>query len=185
MEIYEHNPIIYIICGKARYGKDTVSCIIRKMYEEQGKKAVNLQYSSYIKEYVKKIYNWDGSDENKPRELLDQVGTQVIRGKIDKLFFVKNICNDIMVYSYYFDVITISDTRTKDEIDVPKKQFDKVVSIHVDRPNFDNRLTAEQKKFFTEVDLDDYDNYDYKIINDGTIEDLEIKVKKIVEKEMM
>lgn len=185
MEIYEHNPIIYIICGKARYGKDTVASIIRNIYEEQGKRAVNLQYSAYIKEYVKKIYKWDGNDETKPRDLLDQVGTKVIRGKIDNLFFVKNICNDIKVYSYYFDVITISDTRTKEEVDVPRKVFDKVVAIHVERPNFDNKLTDEQKQYFTEVDLDDYDNYDYRIVNDGTIADLELKVKEIVEKEMM
>ncbi len=185
MEIYSRNPKIYIICGKARHGKDTVAEIIRKIYEEKGLKALNLQYSSYIKEYAKKISNWDGSEDTKPRELLQILGTQVIREKIDSLFFVKNVCNDIKVYSYFFDIITISDSRAKVEVDIPRKEYDNVVAIHVLRPNFDNGLTEEQKKHFTEVDLDDYDKYDYKILNDSTIDDLEIKIRAMLEKEVL
>ena len=55
MEIYNHNPIIYIVCGKARHGKDTVAGMIREICEEKGLKTINLQYSSYIKEYAKKF----------------------------------------------------------------------------------------------------------------------------------
>ena len=88
-------PKIYIVCGKARHGKDTVSEIIRNYYTEKGLKVLNLQYSSYIKEYAKKISNWDGSEETKPRELLQHLGTEVIRKNIDNLFFVNRICEDI------------------------------------------------------------------------------------------
>lgn len=173
-------PKIYIVCGKARHGKDTVSEIIRNYYTEKGLKVLNLQYSSYIKEYAKKISNWDGSEETKPRELLQHLGTEVIRKNIDNLFFVNRICEDIMVYSYYFDCITISDARAKVEVDIPKSKFDNVIAIHIERPNFDNGLTEEQKKHFTEVDLDDYDKYDHKILNDSTIEDLKTKVESII-----
>ncbi|NLL44416.1 MAG: hypothetical protein GX247_01955 [Mollicutes bacterium] len=185
MEIYNHNPIIYIVCGKARHGKDTVAGMIREICEEKGLKTINLQYSSYIKEYAKKISNWDGSEETKPRELLQKLGTEVIRQNIDYLFFVKNICNDIRVYSYFFDIITISDSRFKVEVDIPRENFDRVVAIHIERPNFDNGLTEEQKNHPSEKDLDDYDKYDYRIINDGTLEELKEKVREIVEKEMM
>ncbi len=181
MNLREGQAKTFIICGKARHGKDTVAEIIRNYYENHDKKTLNLQYSSYIKEYAKKISNWDGSEETKPRELLQQLGTDVIRKRIDSLFFVKRICSDIQVYSYFFDVITISDARAKVEVDIPKEQFDKIIAIHVERPNFDNGLTEEQKRHFTEVDLDDYDKYDYKLVNDGTLEDLKEKVHNLLE----
>ena len=41
-------------------------------------------------------------------------------------------------------------------------------------------MTEEQKKHPTEVDLDDYDKYDYKILNDGSISDLENKISDIL-----
>ena len=47
-----------------------------------------------------------------------------------------------------------------------------MVAIHIERPNFDNGLTEEQKNHPSEKDLDDYDKYDYRIINDGTLEEL-------------
>lgn len=178
MEVFDRKPYIFIICGKARHGKDTVASMIEKYYKD--KKIINLQYSSYIKEYAKKISSWDGSEENKPRELLQQLGTNVIREKIDPLFFVDRIIGDIRVYSYFFDAITISDARAKVEVDAPKEKFENVIAIHINRPNFDNGLTEEQKNHFTEIDLDDYDKYDYYIENDGTLEDLEKKVLNIL-----
>lgn len=177
-------PKIYIICGKARHGKDTVAEIIKKCYLEKNYDILNLQYGSYIKEYAKKISNWDGKEETKPRELLQQLGTNVIRNQIDELFFVKRLIDDIKVYSYFFDALTISDARFKVEVDMPRVNFKNVMVLHVIRPNFDNGLTEEQKKHPSEVDLDDYENYDYTIMNDGSLEDLEEKVRKIIEQEM-
>ncbi len=184
MNLKEKQPKIYIICGKARHGKDTIAEMIQKYYIENKQEVLNLQYSSYIKEYAKKISNWDGSEETKPRELLQQLGTNIIREKIDDLFFVKKLTDDIKVYSFFFDVLVISDSRFKVEVNTTRDNFQNVVVIHVIRPDFDNGLTEEQKRHRTEVDLDDYENYDYTIINDGSIEELEKKVKEIVETEM-
>ena len=133
------------------------------------------------KEYAKVISNWDGSEETKPRSLLQQLGTEIIRKKIDYNFFVDRIIGDIKVYSFFFDAIIITDARAKIEVDKPKQELSKIIAIHVVRPNFDNGLTEEQKKHFTEVDLDDYSKYDYEIINDSTLEDLREKVFKILE----
>lgn len=184
MKIKEKQPKIYIICGKARHGKDTIAQIIKDYYASHQYDILNLQYSSYVKEYAKKISNWDGSEETKPRELLQQLGTNIIRDKIDEAFFVKKLIDDIKVYSFFFDVLTISDARFKLEVDVPKENFDDVVVIRVNRPNFDNGLTEEQKKHRTETDLDDYENYDYVIENDGNLEELNKKIIKIIKQEM-
>ncbi|MBR3897747.1 MAG: hypothetical protein IKJ43_00515 [Bacilli bacterium] len=171
---------IYIIAGKARHGKDTTAEFIHKLYED--KKYINLSYGSYIKEYAKKISDWDGSEETKPRELLQRLGTDIIRNKIDEHFFIKRLCDDIKVYSYFFDVATISDARFPDEIDIPREMFEDVITIKVVRNNFETPLSSSEQIHRTETALNDYDNFDYIIENDGTLEELEEKVKKIVEK---
>ena len=171
------NPKIIILSGKARAGKDTTMNFLNEIYSN----IIQLQYGSYIKEYAKKISNWDGSEETKPRELLQQLGTNIIRENIDNKFFVKKMIDDIKVYSYFFDTIVISDARFKIEIDDIKNTFNNVIAVRIERPNFDNGLTLEQKKHPSEIDLDDYNKFDYKLINDGTLEDLKKKVEKLVE----
>lgn len=171
------NPKIIILSGKARAGKDTTMNFLNEIYNN----IIQLQYGSYIKEYAKKISNWDGSEETKPRELLQQLGTNIIRENIDNKFFIKKMIDDIKVYSYFFDTIVISDARFKIEIDDIKNTFNNVIAVRIERPNFDNGLTLEQKKHPSEIDLDDYNKFDYKLINDGTLEDLKKKVEKLVE----
>ncbi len=171
---------IYVIAGKARHGKDTTAIAIRKAYKD--KKVINLAYANYIKEFAKKISNWDGKEETKPRELLQTLGTDIVRDKIDKDFFVKRLCDDIRVYSYYFDIITISDARFPNEIDIPKNLFDNVISIKVVRNHFESPLTLKQQNHATETALDNYNDFDFVLMNDGTIEDLEVKVEQLVKK---
>ena len=51
--------------------------------------------------------------------------------------------------------------------------------IHVSRNQ--TNLTEKQKIHKTEISLDEYQNYDYDIKNNGTIEELKIKIIKILE----
>lgn len=170
---------IFIVSGKARHGKDTVASMIRDYYSD--KKCINLSYGSYIKDYAMKISDWDGSEETKPRDLLQHLGTEVIRKNIDEKFFIKRLCDDIRVYSYYFDIVTISDARFPDEIDIPRSLFPSVYVIKVVRSNYDSPLSSKQMKHSTETALDNYDNYDYVIENDGSLDDLRDKVKVILD----
>ncbi len=174
-------PKIFLISGKAQAGKDTTAGLIKEILEEKGLKVVNLQYSSYIKEYAKKISGWDGNEATKPRELLQVLGTDIIRKELGKDFFVKKLVEDIKVYSFFYDIITISDVRLKIEIDIPRNKFDNIYALRIIRPNFDNGLSEEQKMHPTEIDLDDYENFDYILTNDGTIPDLGKKVLKMLE----
>ena len=42
MEIKETKPYTFIICGKARNGKDTIGGFIKEYYENHNKKTINL-----------------------------------------------------------------------------------------------------------------------------------------------
>ena len=178
MEFKNRNPLIYVIAGLARNGKDTIASDILNYYSKLGIKGINLQFSSYIKEYAKNISSWDGSDENKPRELLQQLGTELIRNKIDSKMFIKRMIDDIKVYSYFFDVIVVSDARFVDEISTVKDNFSNVFVINVSCK--ENGLTFEQKNHSTETGLDNYSDYDFVINNDGSKYDLKKKILEVL-----
>lgn len=181
MELKKRNAKIIIVSGKANSGKDTTCEFIDNYVKIRGLKTVNLQFSSYIKMYAKKISNWSGDDDSKPRTLLQELGTDIIRKQIDNEFFIKRIIEDIKVYSYYFDVITISDARLPEEIESIYTSFKNVYRVNITRPNFNNSLNDQERKHATEVALDKYNNYDYVIVNEGTLQDLNEKAKKIVD----
>ncbi len=170
---------IFMFCGKARSGKDTSALILKKILEEKNKKVLILQYSYYIKEFAKKISDWDGSEETKPRSLLQELGTDIIRKKIDEQFFVKKLIEDLRVYEYYFDYIIISDVRFDIEIDEPRKKYN-VKAIKITRENKNEILTEKQQSHSTETGLDNYTNFDYEIKNDYDLEYLEQEIRKLV-----
>ena len=159
MEFEKKNPRIFIIAGKARNGKDTIGNYIEEYYESQ--KCIRLQYSHYIKEYAMHISNWDGSIY-----------------AIYLKYFAKE---DIHVYSYFFDVIIITDARLEIEITTIQETFSNVTVIHVERPNLVTELTMSQQQHRTEVGLDHFNNYDYNIVNDSTLDQLKEKVETILE----
>ncbi len=181
MEIRKRKPKIFIVSGKANSGKDTTCELINNYVKLKGLNSVNLQFSSYIKMYAKTISGWDGKEDTKPRSLLQELGTEIIRKNIDEKFFIKRIIGDIKVYSYYCDVITISDARLPLEIDSINSEFENVYKLNIQRPNFENNLNCNERRHITEVALDDYNDYDYVVVNDGTIEDLNNKVIKIID----
>lgn len=179
MDVEFRNPTIYIISGKAKHGKDTFSAYLKDVYERHGKKVIITQLAKYIKYYAREMTGWDLSEETKPREFLQQLGTGVIRQKLKKDdLFIKRMIDDIEIFSYFYDVIIISDVRLKKEIYDLKKTYPNIKVIHIVRPDFDNGLTEEQKNHPTEKDLDDFNEFDIEVVN-TTLEELEKSVKKI------
>ena len=170
---------LYLISGKARHGKDTFSGYLKEVYEENGKKVIITQLSKYIKYYAREITGWNLTEEDKPRALLQELGTSVIREKLGKDdLFIKRMIDDIDVFSCFYDAIIISDVRLKKEIDDLREAFPDLVAINIFRPDFDNGLTEEQKQHKTEIDLDDYDKFDIKIVN-TTLDKLKEETEKI------
>lgn len=161
MEFKLKDTKIIILSGKAGSGKSSVASIIKKY-----KKCIILSYASYIKEIAKNVLSWDGSEENKPRDFLQQFG-DVIKN-INSNLLINRMIEDIKMYSYFYDLIVISDARFINEIENIKTNFKNVYSINI--YGRDNNLTSNQKKHITETALDNYDKYDYKLKNDLNIE---------------
>ena len=179
MEIREGKTTIYLIGGKARHGKDTFSGYLKDIYEKNGKKVIVTQFSKYIKYYAREMTGWNLTEEDKPRGLLQELGTNIIREKLGmEDLFIKRMIDDIKIFSCFYDAIIISDIRLKLEIDMVKEVYPESIAISIFRPDFDNGLSEEQKKHKTEVDLDDYDKFDLQIIN-TTLEKLEKDAEKL------
>ena len=179
MEIINKKPTIYLLSGKARNGKDTIAGFLKKFYEADGKKVIYSRAGKYIRYCAIEMTGWDGSEETKPRDLLQELGTEVIRNKLNKKeMFIQRQLDDIEIYSYFYDAIIVPDIRLPREIDSVKEKFDNVVTIEVNRINFDSSLTGNQKKHITETAMDNYKDFDYIVTND-TLEKLEEDIYKI------
>lgn len=170
---------IILLGGKANSGKDSAAEYIDEYYRSRGLDVVNIQIAYYIKMYAKEIAKWDGDNETKPRQLLQDLGTELIRKQIDEYFFIKRIIQDIDIYSRYFDIITISDGRLPEEFAAIKLAYPETVTVHLTRPNFTSRLTKDQKAHVTEALVDEIE-YDYDLVNDGTLEDLQMKSIELI-----
>ena len=173
MQYNNKNPKIFILSGKAKSGKNLMADIIEKYYSD--KKCIQLSYAYYLKQYVKKITNWDGSEENKPRDLLQSLGIDLLK-KIDQNLLIRRVIEDIKVYSYFYDVIIVTDARLIEEIEEPKKIFN-CITIRINKNS--NNLTEEQRKHITETNLDDYQNFDY-VVENKDIEDLKKQIINIL-----
>ena len=174
MEFIKRNPKIFLLSGKARSGKNEISKIIENSYSN--KKCITISFGYYIKDYAKRISDWDGREETKPRELLQHLGIELVRNKINKRLFIDRILQDIEIFSYFYDIIIISDVRLLDEITTLKEKYPNSVSIRVVRNNYENNLTEKQKNHLTETDLDQYTDFDYIVENDENLEEKIIKI---------
>ena len=134
------------------------------------------------KELCRQISDEEFNDNNKPRELLQKISSEVIKKDLGMTsFFVDRMIEDLKIYSYFFDCIIVTDVRFKEEIECVKKNFKNVISIGVIRENFVSDLTSEQQNDITETSLDAYHEYDYKIIsNSDNQEDLVIKTSELL-----
>lgn len=182
MDLITTEPTIFLICGKARHGKTTSGNFMREYYESKDKKVANTLIALYLKTYAEKFFGWDGKPETKPRELLQQLGTEIIRKKLDKeTFFIDRTLEDIEILKHFFNVIIIDDIRFPLEINKIKEKYNNVYALNIIRPEFESDLSNAQKKHATEVALDNYEGYDYTIINDDDLEGLKSKIINILE----
>lgn len=172
MEFKTKDVKIIILSGKAGSGKSSIAKIINNY-----KESIILSYASYIKEVAKNVLNWNGSEEDKPRDFLQQFGDEI--KKINPDLLINRVIEDIKVYSYFYELIIISDARFEREIKCIKDNFKKVYTINI--YGRDNNLSEIQKNHITETSLDNYDKYDYKIKNDENVkEKIEDILKEIL-----
>lgn len=164
------------ISGSAGHGKDTFANNLKSNLEDLSYKVCIFHYADYIKMIAREIYGWDGNKDFKGRSLLQKLGDN-LRNK-DKMLIVNELIKVLELVENDFDLALIPDARFPIEIDAIKDKWE-TLSVHINRVNYLNNLTDEQKKHITETSLDTYE-YDIKydieenIFNDYSKEILDI-----------
>ncbi len=159
---------IFIIGGGARCGKTTFGKYLSEELKKYGYKPCVMHLTEPLYAYARNYFEWDGSEDEKPREFLQKMGIEIIKNKLHKNYFlIDRLCEDIEILENFFDTFIITDARLIMEFREMKKRYDNVISIHLSREDYDDGLTDDEREHVTETELALFDEYDYKIVNRG------------------
>jgi hypothetical protein len=164
---------ICCISAKAQHGKDTAAKLIKENLEKKGQRVLITHYADLLKFICVKYFGWNEVKDEAGRTLLQYLGTDVV-GAQNPAYWAEFIAGLLKMLPNTWDYVLIPDCRYPIEVSTMKDQFETVV-LRVERPNFDNGLTAAQKQHASEVKMDDY-KFDALIYNDGTLEEFSEKV---------
>lgn len=168
---------VFILSGKSKSGKDIVADIISSYYGSEN--VIKVAYAYYIKDYLSRMGKYSEENKEKYRSELQNFSSDILKHCVGDKFLINRVIDDIKVFSNFYNVVIITDARLISEIEIPKQYFENVTSIRIER-NIDNHLSKEQKNHITEIGLDAYSDFDYIIDNNGTYDELENKVYRIL-----
>ena len=171
---------IFLVAGKSGSGKGEIAKFIKEYYIYKLEECAITSYSKYIKNFARDLTDWDGSDNNKPRDFMQKIGDEI--RQMDPKYFTSNMIKDIMIMQKYVNNIVIADVRMPEEIDEIRDNFDNVYAIYVENQFAPSKLTVEQQAHITETALENYNDFDYVIANDGSLDVLKDKIFKYLEK---
>lgn len=158
------------ISGRAGSGKDTTAETIKEILHGAGRTVLIIHYADLLKFTLTEFLNWDGKKDRAGRELLQTVGTDIVRAQnpdywVDYIvFMLKNV-------PVTADYVLIPDARFPNEISRLKDEFENVKHLRVIGREAEDVPDAEWKHHSSETSLDSYP-YDIVIHNDGTTRDL-------------
>lgn len=165
---------IILISGKAQHGKDYFATHLKERLLDYEKHSIIIHYADYLKYLCKEYFGWDGLKNDAGRNILQYVGTDVIRNKVPD-FWVRNVIQLIDVLWNEYDYALIPDTRFPNEIDSIRTIFYSryVTSLKIERFNesgfpFENSLNKTQRMHQSETALDSRnDLIDFTVSNFG------------------
>lgn len=169
---------IILLSGKAEGGKTTVALMIKDILENKGKKVLKVAYGDLVKYLCGKYFNWDGNKDTKGREILQQIGTNIIREK-NPNYWVDFVIDFVDLFENEYDCTIIDDCRFVNEIERWGSSWN-TTALRVNRPNHISSLTEIQLQHPSETSLDDY-NFDFYINSEDGLNNLKIEVDKFIE----
>ncbi len=174
---------MFVIGGKAKTGKNTFGEYLREQLKDYGYKPCVMHITEPLYAFAKNYFEWDGNENTKPREFLQKMGIEIIQQKLGKKDFLLNrLYEDIEILSEFFDAFIITDARLIHEFESIKDKYEEVVTIKLERKNYEDQMTDEERQHVTETELDQYEDFDF-IIENRVIDDLKTSAIEIVRNE--
>jgi hypothetical protein len=161
---------------KARQGKDNVAKFMIMELAKQDIYARQYAFADALRDYCRVAYGM----KEKNSQMLQIVGTDIFRNSIRENFWI-----DCLHYKLEADkpqIAIITDVRFPNEL---RYVCDNGFTVRIDRYTDSGgirlpyRTTDRDNNHESETALDDF-SWDYVIENDGSLEDLKMKVKKFI-----
>lgn len=167
---------VILISGKAQNGKDTAADFLHKALVNDGKRVLVTHYADLLKYICTNYFGWDGNKDARGRQMLQYVGTDVIR-KQNPTLWVDFVSMLLKYFHENWEYVIIPDCRFPNEVTTMVENGFDTVHLRVVRNNFKSPLTKEQQQHPSEIALDNVEP-DYFIYNDGTLGELEENIIK-------
>ena len=174
---------VFVIVGRSGSGKTSVASIIKEYYEEMNRKAVITGFSDYLKLYAHIMLGYNFSEETKPRDFLQKMGSYIRSDLKMPDMLGERLLMDIDIYKHFYDTVIISDARLKEEVNFLRENIADIVVIKV-TGRMNQKLTIEQMSHETEMNVDLVTNVDYNLTNDSDYNGLKAKVYEILKGEV-
>lgn len=153
-----NKPLIILINGKARSGKNELAEIIKKHNKHLNVDIIG--NADAVKDISSEIFGWDDIKDEKGRRLLINVANTAYA--YDKYFWEKR--TESAIVFGYDDIIIIPDFRYINTYEYFTKEGYDVKTIHIQMDKDINTLNNEVKKDKTEQKLDV--KFDFEIVNE-------------------
>lgn len=167
---------VITISGYAGSGKDTAGLMIAESLKNQGKRVLITHYADLVKYICKNFFGWNGQKDENGRDLLQFVGTDVVRAR-DSDYWVNFIIDILSFFEWQWDWVIIPDLRFPNELERLREKGFHVTHLRITRPNLSSNLTDGQKMHISETALDGIEP-DFYINNDGNISQLKVTLQR-------
>lgn len=182
---------IYLIHARAQSGKDTAATCIKNYYEQLDKRVMVIGFADYVKFVLDRYYKTPSERTPKYRTRIQQFATEQVRHWIPS-FWAQTVAQLIYATREDFDIVVIPDWRFEnelqallfymvDEFQSGETQLIKVL-ITRENNNITDNMSEEQRNHQSECELDNYQNFDYNIINTTDfIHDFYARIRTMIE----
>lgn len=172
---------VIMISGKARNGKDCFASFLEKELKSRGQKPLNIHFADFLKFFCQHYLGWNGNKDIDGRRILQETGSLFRESYEDA--WVDIMIGFLRGAKSSYDWVLIPDVRYPNEIEKLKtlrpELIDELYVVRVERPNYENDLTREQRQHESEISLDDYPFSSY-YLNIGSLDIMEQNAKEWV-----
>ena len=146
---------VICISGKAGHGKDTAALFLREQLELGENSVLIAHFGDLVKYVCKTFFDWDGKKDEAGRELLQTIGTDIVRDE-DPDYWVQFVADMLGFFEQAWDYVLIPDTRFENELKVLIKSGFDVTHMRIIRDSYVSDMPEEQQNHISETALDDY-----------------------------
>lgn len=146
---------VICISGKAGHGKDTAAKYLKEQLELGENQVLIAHFGDLVKFVCKTYFDWDGVKNEDGRELLQTIGTDIVRAE-EPTYWVDFVADMLGFFEQAWDYVIIPDLRFQNELETLIKRGFHTVHMRIIRDGYESDMPEWQQYHVSETELDDY-----------------------------